>query len=161
MKLNKKTFWQNNKKMIILVIIWVVTICITVVVVKYLGKEKDSAITYTDKEVKDNITVSLSDYHRVSFFEPFDRTDEYDANFYRLDVYVSSLITTKVCITVTQYNDEVAARYERLNFNLLKDATVVKNTVNIDPNDLLYGDETFEDANLHWEVTNISSGECK
>jgi len=164
--MTKNSFWKNNKKWIALLIVWLVTIGITVGVVEYLENKQSAVVTYTDKEVKDNITIYLTKWHRTPLNE-FDASMGYDSMFYNFDVYVKSKITTDACITVTQYNDGVETQHEGFDFKLLKDATVVQSSIRMVPTDFLYStddpdvNETFEEANLYWEVSKIVAGECK
>lgn len=150
----------KNQKTIILLIILLITISATVLITKYLEKDPQKKIEYTDKEVKDNTFVYLSKYHR-SFINYWDETSGYDQNFYNLEVYVESEITTTACITIAGYNDDIESYQQKLSFNLFKGETVVKSTTKFAPDDLLYNGETFEKANLSWKVTEITSGECK
>lgn len=164
--MKKSGFWKNSIKWFILLIVWLATIGITIGVIKYLDNKQNEVVTYTDKEVKDNITIFLTDWHRTPLDE-FDASMGYDSMFYNFDIYVRSNITTDACITVTQYNDGVETQRQAFSFKLLKDATVVQSSIHMVPTDFLYStedpdiNETFEEANLSWEVSKIQSGECK
>lgn len=150
----------KTAKIILLLIIWVITIGATIFFTKYIENRQNKPVTYTDKEVKDNTFIYLSDYHK-SYFNYWDSSSGFDQGFYNLEVYVESDITATACVTIDQYNDDVMVHEERLSFNLLEGATVVRSSLKLEPAILVYNGETFEEANLTWEVTDIISGECQ
>lgn len=161
----KEEYWRINKKAGILIIILILASCVILGVQALLFFEKDETKneikTYTDKEIKDATVIEFSDYHKTTN-NNYDRNSGYDSTgLYNLEVYVTSDITTTACLEIGQYNDSVLVRNEKITFGLLKDATVVKSSIRINPKSLLYNNEHYEEANLSWGVVKITSGECK
>lgn len=165
MKAKENSYYiKVNKKVLFLLIGLLFTSCIILAVqaLPFFEKEdkEPKPVTYTNMEVRAATIVNLSNFRR-STLDEYDQTSRYDQNFYSLDVYVTSVITTPACVTLNLYSDGEEAMTFSLNFDLYKNATVVKSIPRFEPNSYLYNDKEYKDTKLSWGVDRIESGECK